>query len=112
MIARIGMRLLASIGYEVTIATTSQEALLLFSSDPKSFDLVITDQTMPGMTGARLARAMLEVKPELPIILCTGYSELIDRAGTSAIGIRGFLEKPFSLGTLAHLIRSILANHE
>ena len=81
-------------GYEVTGVTNSQDALDLFAENPERFDMVISDQTMPGLTGAEIAQTMLVLRPELPIILCTGYSEHIDKKGTQMIGIRDFLPKP------------------
>lgn len=70
--------MLERLGYTVTARNNSIEALATFQIQPDHFDLVITDQTMPGMTGVDLARRMLQIRPDIPIILCTGFSSLID----------------------------------
>jgi two-component system, cell cycle sensor histidine kinase and response regulator CckA len=69
---------------------------------------VITDMTMPGMTGVELSRKILSIRPQLPIILCTGYSELITEATAKALGIQGFAMKPLSLSSFAELISQVL----
>ena len=102
-------QLLEGLGYRVVTATSGQQALDLFLATPGGFDLVITDQTMPGMTGAELAEALLKVRPTLPIILHTGYSNLISEEQARAIGIKGFAMKPMEFGKLAGLIREVLA---
>ncbi|MCK4743949.1 MAG: transporter substrate-binding domain-containing protein [Sulfuriflexus sp.] len=84
-------------GYEVTGIADSHKALALFNEDPEQFDMIITDQTMPGITGAEMAKAMLLLQPDLPIILCTGYSEHIDEKSSEMIGIRAFLTKPLDM---------------
>ena len=101
-------QVLASLGYRVTAARQSRDALRLFREDPGSFDLVITDMTMPGMTGAELAREILRVRPGTPIILCTGYSELIGEDEALRMGIRRFLMKPLFMGDVAREIRAVL----
>ena len=107
-LAEMGKNLLERLGYTVTACTGSSEALAAFMDNPARFDLVITDQTMPGMTGTDLARRMLLVRPELPIILCTGFSHLVTKELAKAIGIREFALKPFTKATLGQLIRKIL----
>jgi PAS domain S-box-containing protein len=99
---------LERLGYKVVAMTDSMEALALFRKEPQAFDLVITDQTMPQMTGARLAEEILRVRPKLPIILCTGFSETIDANGAKASGITQFLMKPYSLRDIAETIRRAL----
>jgi len=101
-------RLLTSLGYQVTIRTKSPEALQLLQNQPDQFDLVITDMTMPGMTGDELAEKLLELRQDLPIILCTGFHALIDEKRAKAIGIREFIFKPFSKGTIAETVRRAL----
>jgi DNA-binding NtrC family response regulator len=83
-------------------------ALASFESQPDFFDLVITDQTMPGITGIDLSRKMLQRRPDLPIILCTGYSSQVSEETAIASAIRGFTLKPLSMKNLAVLIRKIL----
>lgn len=100
--------MLERLGYEVTIRTSSSEALAVFQNQPDRFDAVITDQTMPGMTGMDLSRRILQIRPDIPIILCTGYSSLIDKKQAEAEGIRGFIMKPLSNKTIAALLRDVL----
>lgn len=91
---------LTSKGYEVTLFDDSQQALAAFKSSPGDFDAVITDQTMPNLTGKEVSQAILSIRPELPIILCTGFSEHIDEKSAKNIGIRRFLRKPVKNSTL------------
>lgn len=107
-IARFMGDLFENRGGKPTIMVDSQAALDLFSQDPTAFDLVITDQTMPGLTGAELAQEMLALRPELPVILCTGYSEQVDEAKAKALGIRGYLTKPMDVKTLFNLVQSLI----
>jgi PAS domain S-box-containing protein len=100
--------MLKRMDYRVTARRSSLDALSDFEKDPNGFDLVITDQTMPGMTGIRLAQALLKIRPEIPIILCTGYSEVVNLEEAKAKGVREFMLKPFSTGEMAEAIRRIL----
>ncbi len=100
--------LLRSLGYRITVSNDSPAALALFRSHPDDFDLVITDQTMPGLTGLELAREIAAFKPTLPVILCTGFSRDIDAESARKQGIRGFAMKPVAFGEMARLIRSLL----
>ena len=100
-LARLVQAQLTGLGYAVRVCTSSSEALTLFQADPQAFDLVLTDQTMPHMTGEVLAQALRRLRPELPIILCTGYSPLIDAEQAQALGLDAFLLKPFNLQALA-----------
>jgi CheY-like chemotaxis protein len=88
------------------------EAFALFMQDPKRFDLVITDQTMPEMTGLVLATKLLKERPGLPVILCTGYSENISRETAKETGIREFVMKPASKKEMAEAVRRALAGPE
>ena len=108
LLAAMGKDMLERLGYHVTVQLSSIEALTIFQNGPSEFDLVITDQTMPGMTGADLARQMIQVRPDIPIILCTGYSNVIDEHSAKAIGIKEFVFKPLSMEVLAQLIRNVL----
>ena len=94
-------------GYKVTSFSSGIEALKLINKDPYGFDLMITDQTMPKMTGEQLARETLKIRSDIPIILTTGYSEDIDKNKAIALGIRSFLMKPIILDELATAIRKI-----
>lgn len=107
-IVRLGQELLTHLGYTVTIRTSSVEALDLFRSDPHRFDLVITDQTMPTMPGDALARELLRIRPELPIILCTGFSHVVSAEKAKSMGIRGYLMKPLAIRDLAPIVRHVL----
>ena len=87
-------------GCKVTTCTSSSSALNLFEQNPGQFDLVITDQTMPGMTGIDMAAAMHKIRPELPVILCTGFSQEIDAARATELGLSDFLLKPVDMEAL------------
>ncbi|MCF8083006.1 MAG: PAS domain S-box protein [Deltaproteobacteria bacterium] len=100
--------MLEALGYSVTAKRSSVEALASFTEDPDAFDLIITDQTMPEMTGKELAREMLAIRPELPIILYTGYSPQIDEERAKAMGIQGFVMKPIVMKEMANTIREVL----
>jgi len=100
--------LLQSLGYRITVSNDSPEALALFRRNPGDFDLVITDQTMPGLTGLDLAREIAAIKPALPVILCTGFSRDIDAESARKLGIKGFAMKPVSFGEMARLVRTLL----
>jgi CheY-like chemotaxis protein len=101
--------LLETLGYRVLALTDSRRALTAFRETPQRFDLVITDQTMPALTGAELARELLQIRPELPIILCSGYSSTMTKEKAAAMGIRAFALKPLVKKEMAFLIRRVLA---
>ncbi|MBP1734964.1 MAG: signal transduction histidine kinase, partial [Deltaproteobacteria bacterium] len=107
-----GQAALERLGYTVTALTDSTEALNLFSSDPSRFDLVILDQTMPKFTGLQLARKLLEVQSNIPIILCTGHSDSVSPEKAKAEGIKEFLMKPLGKQQLAVAIRRVLDTTE
>lgn len=100
--------LLSSSGYQVTTRSDGQAALELFCKKPDEFDLVITDQTMPRLTGVEMAQAFLELRPEQLIILCTGYSERINEFNALDMGIKKFLSKPVTPLILLNLIKELL----
>jgi PAS domain S-box-containing protein len=104
-IVEVSREILEHLGYEVVVRTSSVEALELIKKTPDWFDLLVTDMTMPNMTGDRLAKEVLEVRPELPIILCTGFSEHISAERAKALGIREFVLKPLVIRELAQAIR-------
>jgi PAS domain S-box-containing protein len=99
---------LERLGYTVVGKTDGLEAVGLFRENPQAFDLVITDQTMPQVTGIKLAEELLRIRPDVPVILCTGFSEMVDANGAKAFGIREFLMKPFSIWELGETIRKAL----
>jgi PAS domain S-box-containing protein len=108
LIAQMGKELLQRLGYHVTVRTSSIEALKLYQSNHKKFDLIITDMTMPNMTGEELAQELLAKDPDLPILLCSGFSEKMSPERAQALGIKGYLMKPFVLNTLATTVRDVL----
>jgi len=103
-------RRLERLGYNVTAKTSSTEALELFRSQPDLFDLVITDQTMPNLTGEQLAKKLMEIRPHIPIIVCTGYSSKVDAEKANFIGISAFIMKPVDKKELSRTIRQVLDN--
>ncbi len=109
-LVEIGRLMLERLGYSVTTRTSSIEALELFKDDPGKFQVVITDMTMPNMTGDLLAQKLLDLRPELPVILCTGYSERMTEARAKEMGIKAFLMKPITVQDLSTAIRKVLGN--
>ena len=104
--------MLVPLGYDVTVCTSSLEALAALRATPLGFDLVITDQTMPAMTGEALVRELRRIRPDIPLILCTGYSPLIDAERAAVLGIEAFLLKPVEPATLVHTIRQVLTRRK
>jgi CheY-like chemotaxis protein len=107
-VVEITKQCVEKLGYEATGKTSSREALELFQSRPNSFDLIITDQTMPDLTGENLAIEIMKIRPDIPVILCTGFSTKMNQEKAKMIGIRGFLMKPFNMKELSITIRKIL----
>ena len=103
---RIAKKLIERMGYHVAARANPEDALAYFKANPDRIDLVITDMTMPGMSGKKLAEEMMRVRPDIPIILCTGYSEKMN--DTAAAGIKAFLMKPLRFRDLAVVIRDVL----
>jgi DNA-binding NtrC family response regulator len=102
-------QMLENLGYRVSALTGGAAALETFRARPEDFDLVITDQTMPHLTGEELAREMLRLRPDLPIILCTGFSAAVSPEKARAMGIREFIIKPIPTRTMAETIRRAMA---
>ncbi len=109
-VARFMSDLLQTVGYEISMETSSVAAYEKFMLEPASFDLVVTDQTMPNITGYELADRFLKQRPELPIILCTGYSELVSREKALQLGIRYYFEKPVDVRQFCATVESLLAS--
>ncbi len=107
-IAYMEQMMLEKLGYQVTVRTSSPDALSAFKANPGNFDLVISDKSMPNMTGEQLARELILIKPGIPIIICTGFSDEIDMQHGKAMGIKGFLMKPVAAGDLAEMVRKVL----
>jgi signal transduction histidine kinase/ActR/RegA family two-component response regulator/HAMP domain-containing protein len=110
-LAAVGKSMLERLGYRVTEKTNSLDALAAFTAQPGQFDLVITDQTMPNLSGAELAKLMLKIRPELPVILATGYSTTINAEKANAIGIREMLLKPNTAQTMSEAVRRALGQN-
>jgi CheY-like chemotaxis protein len=108
VIIEMEQQMLERLGYRVTARASSQEALEVFAAGPNQFDLVITDMTMPSMTGDLLARKLLEMRSDIPIILCTGYNEGITEEKALSLGIRRYVMKPVVKTELASTIRAVL----
>ena len=107
-LVELGKVMLMSLGYHVTSRASSIEALEAFRASPHNFDLVITDMTMPNIRGDDLARELLKIRPDIPIILCTGFSEMISEEKAKTLGIRRFVMKPIFKKDIAKVIREIL----
>ena len=104
----LGKQLLTRLGYEVVAMTSSVEALELFRKKPDQFDLVITDMTMPDMSGDRLAKELKKIRADVPIIICTGYNSGISEYKANAMGIRAFIMKPLTMKDLSVIVRKVL----
>ncbi len=109
-IVQMEQQMLQRLGYSVTIRTNSLDALETFARQPHKFDLVISDMTMPDMTGVDLAPQLLKIRPDIPIILCSGFSEVIAEDTVKSIGIREFIQKPIAINDLAMTMRKVLDN--
>jgi CheY-like chemotaxis protein len=100
--------ILESLGYTVVAYTSSVEALAAFAATPQAFDLVITDQTMPRLTGEAFACEIRRIRPQMPIILCTGFSDTMTAAQATALGINAYVLKPLSIRECSQVIRRVL----
>ena len=103
---------LSGLGYEVVGRTSSLEALELFRARPDSFDLVITDMTMPNMTGSELAQQLIHIRPDVSVILCTGFTEEMTQEKARALGVKEFIMKPIIKSQIAEAIRRALDQKE
>jgi len=106
----IEQQLLEYLGYQVTARTSSPDALAAFHTNPDNFDLVMTDLSMPNMTGDELAGELIKIRPGIPIVLCSGFSEGISEAKAAALGIKGLIRKPVTIKDLSKVIRDVLDN--
>jgi signal transduction histidine kinase/ActR/RegA family two-component response regulator len=107
-LVQAAQEMLTGLGYRVTARTSSVEALEAFRATPDRFDLVITDLTMPNLSGDRLAETIAAIRPETPIVLCSGYAAMLSTERARALGIRSFLPKPIGLRDLATAVRNAL----
>ena len=104
----LGQSMLKKLGYRVETQTRPDKAIKIFAAAPHKFDLVISDMTMPGMTGDSLASELMKIRPDIPIIICTGYSEKIDEQRAKGLGIKGLMMKPFTIRSLSKTVRDAL----
>ena len=107
-LARLGEEAMRKLGYEVMVRTSSLEALEAFRANPFRYNAVVTDQTMPHMTGEALSRELLQIRPDVPIILCTGFSHSMTLEKAKAMGIRAFLLKPLLIKDLGRTLWEVL----
>ena len=98
---------LERLGYKITARSSSVEALEAFQASPNKYDLIITDMTMPQMTGEKLARAVKEIRPDIPVVLCTGFSERVKEHGKE-LAIDGILMKPIDKKEMAETVRDLI----
>ncbi|MCP4368646.1 MAG: PAS domain S-box protein [Deltaproteobacteria bacterium] len=108
IIVQMEKQMLERLGYHVTARISSIDALEAFRMQPDKFDLIITDLTMPNMTGDKLAEELIKIRSDIPVILCTGFSELISKEKAESLGIKEFLMKPVALKVLSTTIRKVL----
>ncbi|MBT0664200.1 response regulator [Geobacter pelophilus] len=108
LLADMAKEMLQPLGYQVAAGTNSIETLECFKAQPLAYDLVITDMTMPGLTGRELARELLAVRPDIPIIMCSGFTEFVNAEEAREAGIREFIMKPYTTGSLAKTVRRAL----
>ncbi len=109
LLVKINQKRLEDRGYQVTAVTDSREALEIFQGQPDNFDLLITDQTMPDLTGAELTEAMLKIKPSLPVIMCTGHSDIVSEVEALEMGIKKYVFKPLHGDELLDAVQEVLA---
>jgi CheY-like chemotaxis protein len=107
-VVKLEQSMLERLGYRVTCFTSSLDALAAFKADPDAFDMVLTDMSMPNLTGDRLAEDVLSIRPGIPVVICTGFSERINKERAEAVGINGFLMKPINKAELAKMVRRVL----
>lgn len=107
-LADLGKLMLAKLGYSVVAETDSERALDLFRSDPEAFDAVVTDLTMPKLRGDNLAKELLQIRPDLPIIIATGFGNSAIRQGVMEVGVKILVGKPLSIEELAQNVRMAL----
>jgi|GEM_PF-751513 len=112
ILARWGDQILTHLGYSVVTKTNPHEAIELFQREPDEFDVVVTDQTMPTMSGEAFACALLQIRADIPIVICTGFSHTMSAEKAHQLGVKGFLMKPVNGAVLATTLRDILAPHQ
>ncbi|MCK5405098.1 MAG: response regulator, partial [Desulfobulbaceae bacterium] len=108
LLVQIHKKQLEGCGYTVTITTESRDALEKIRAQPEQFDVLITDQTMPRLSGVALAKAVMEIRPDMPIILCTGYSDVVSKEEALSMGIKRYVSKPIYGDELLLAVRDVL----
>jgi CheY-like chemotaxis protein len=103
-----GREMLEYLGYTVKTCRTGTDALKMFEETPEGFDLIISDMTMPGMNGDRLAKKLIEIRPDIPVVICTGFNPQIDEESARKIGVKAFIFKPLTFEKLALLVRKVI----
>ncbi len=106
--AKMVKKMIGRLGYDVDLRMNSREALNVFKTDPENYDLIITDQVMPDLSGEKLVQEVRKIKPDIPIILCTGYSSQMNEKKAAMLGINMFVYKPIVKKDIAVLIRKVL----
>ncbi len=96
--------------FDITVETDSQSALAYFANNPNSIDVVVTDQIMPGLTGLELAQYLLKVRPDLPIVMCTGFSDKLDEKSALEAGFKSYLAKPIDQNKLLKIVHELTAS--
>jgi len=112
LLLEVGKQMLERLGYDVDCCNDPVNALNLFRKNPAKFDLLLTDMTMPCMTGDMLAKEILKIRPDIPIILCTGYSENMSEEKAKDMGIKALLIKPLDISRLARVIHQVMKNEK
>jgi len=107
----IGRKMMIKLGYKVDIRTSPYEAIEAFKADPNKYDTVITDMTMPGMSGDVFAKKILKIRPDIPIIICTGFSNMMNPEKASEAGFKALLMKPITMSDLSMCIQNVLGNN-
>jgi len=108
IITRVVEKMLSRLGYKVTARTDSEEALDLFRAQPGSFDMVITDLTMPKLSGIELTRELKKLRPDLPILMATGHGKIVSEETANSLGVAALVSKPFRIKEIAKTIRQVL----
>ena len=108
MIINSTSQILERLGFDVVTKTSSTDALEAFQEEPDKFDLVITDQVMPNMTGMQLAEKLISIRPDIPVILCSVFPEDVCQEELKRIGIKEFIAKPISMQKINKVIRTVL----
>ncbi|RPI53268.1 MAG: response regulator, partial [Deltaproteobacteria bacterium] len=108
VLAELGKQMLERFGYEVEVRMSGIDGLEMFRAQPDRFDLVITDMTMPKMMGDKLAKKLVEIRPDIPIIICTGYSERMSEEKAKRIGVKALVMKPFVIKDLVNTVRKVI----